>query len=120
MNIKFPLQFDHRGRTAESSDDDHIREMIEQVLFTNPGERVNRPEFGCGIMQTLFAGNSDQLAAALQASIQASLNRWLGDLIEVHGLEVTSDDSKMSVVLQYVVLRTGEPRLDTFEGRAIG
>lgn len=119
MNIKFPLQFDHRGRTAESGNDDHIREMIEQVLFTAPGERVNRPEFGCGIMQTLFAGNSDQLAAALQASIQASLNRWLGDLIEVHGLEVTTDDSKLNVVLQYIVTRTGEPRQDTFQRRAV-
>ncbi|EMI21993.1 GPW/gp25 family protein [Rhodopirellula maiorica SM1] len=119
MNIKFPLQFDHRGRTAESSDTDHIREMIEQVLFTSPGERVNRPEFGCGIMQLLFAPNSDQMAAALQASIQASLNRWLGDLIEVHDLEVTSDDARLQVNLQYIVTRTGEPRLDTFERRAV-
>ena len=119
MNIKFPLQFDHRGRTAEGGGDDHIREMIEQVLFTSPGERVNRPEFGCGIMQTLFAGNSDQLAAALQASIQASLNRWLGDLIEVHDVEITTDDSKLNAVLQYIVLRTGEPRLDSFERRAV-
>src|SRR4026207_810272 len=119
MNIKFPLQFDQRGRTAECGNDDHIREMIEQVLFTSPGERLNRPDFGCGIMQTLFAGNSDQLAAALQASIQASLNRWLGDLIEVHDLEVTTDDSKLNVVLQYVVTRTGEPRKDTFERRTV-
>ena len=119
MNIKFPLQFDHRGRTAESSDADHIREMIEQVLFTSPGERVNRPEFGCGIMQQIFAPNSDQMAAALQASIQASLNRWLGDLIEVQGLNVETDDSTLSVELQYMVIRTGDPRLDTFERRTV-
>ena len=118
MHLKFPLQFDQRGRTAESSDADHIREMIEQVLFTAPGERVNRPEFGCGVMQYVFTPNSDQLAAALQAGIQASLGRWPGDLIEVHGLEGVSDDSKLTIVLQYVVIRTGEPRVETFERRA--
>ena len=119
MNIKFPLQFDHRGRTAESGHAEHIRDMIEQILFTNPGERVNRPEFGCGVMQHLFAASSDQLAAALKASMQASLNRWLGDLIEVQGLEVSSDDSKINVVLQYVIARTGEPRQDSFERRSV-
>ena len=119
MNIKFPFQFDHRGRTAESNDADHIREMIEQVLFTSPGERVNRPEFGCGIMQQIFAPNSDQMAAALQASIQASLNRWLGDLIEVQALEVTNDESRLNVAMQYLVIRTGEQRVDTFDRRAM-
>ena len=119
MDIKFPLQFDHRGRTAECDSADHVREMIEQVLFTAPGERVNRPEFGCGLMQMVFAPNSEQLAAALQATMQASLSRWLGDLIEVHGLEVASEDSMLTVVLQYVVTRTGEPRQDTFQRRAV-
>ena len=119
MNIKFPLQFDHRGRTAESNDADHIREMIEQVLFTSPGERVNRPEFGCGIMQQVFAPNSDQLAAALQASIQASLNRWLGDLIEVEELDVVNDDETLYVSVQYILVRTGDQRVDSFSRRAI-
>lgn len=119
MNIKFPLQFDQRGRTAESNDADHIREMIDQVLFTAPGERVNRPEFGCGLLQMVFAPNSDQQAAVVQASAQAALVRWLGDLIEVYQLEVTSDDSKLNVKLQYIVTRTGQPRIDTFERRAV-
>src|SRR5687768_15096757 len=97
-NVKFPLQFDVRGRTATSEKDDHIREMIELVLFTNPGERVNRPEFGCGIMQNIFAGNSVQLAAALQATMAAALNRWLSDVIEVQELDISTDDSKLIVV----------------------
>lgn len=118
MNIHFPISFDHRGRTAISNRDDHIRGMIEQILFTNPGERVNRPEFGCGAMQLLFAPNSDQLAAAVQANIQAALQRWLGDLIEVHGLDVTNDDSKLQITLSYLVLRTGEVRSDSFERSA--
>ena len=65
MNIDFPFHFDSRGRTASTSDEDHIRDMIEQVLFTGPGERVNRPDFGTGLMQLVFAPNSDELAATL-------------------------------------------------------
>jgi uncharacterized protein len=117
LNVKFPLQFDRLGQTAVSLRDDHIREMIELVLFTNPGERVNRPEFGCGILHNIFAGNGDQLAIALQATMAASLNRWLGDVIEVHALEATAIDSTLSVLLSYVVTKTGEIRTDAFERR---
>ena len=71
MNIDFPFHFDGRGRTAATDDDDHIRDMIEQLLFTNPGERVNRPDFGSGLLQLIFAPNSPELAAALQFTLQA-------------------------------------------------
>jgi phage baseplate assembly protein W len=118
MNITYPWQFDRRGRTAEAESPEHIRQMIEQVLFTSPGERVNRPEFGCGVMQILFSGNSVQLAAALQANIQAALNRWLGDVIEVHNLDVSSNDATVNVVLQYVLIRTGQPQTEVFSRRA--
>jgi uncharacterized protein len=115
MNIDFPFLFDSRGRTAATDDDDHIRDMIEQLLFTNPGERVNRPEFGSGLLQLVFAPNSPELAAALQFTIQAGLQRWLSDLVEVRDLEVTSADSTLRVVVQYVVKRTGQPQTQTFE-----
>jgi phage baseplate assembly protein W len=114
MNIDFPFLFDHRGRTAAADDDDHIRDMIEQLLFTNPGERVNHPEFGSGLLQLVFASSSPELAAALQFTIQASLQRWLGDVIEVRNLEVTSDDSTLRVVVQYLVRRTGQLQTQTF------
>src|SRR5437870_650365 len=107
MNIDFPFHFDNRGRTAFTGDDDHIRDMIEQFLFTNPGERVNRPDFGSGLLQMVFEPNSAELAAALQFTIQASLQRWLADLIEVQALEVTSEEATLRVRLQYVVRRTG-------------
>ena len=71
MNIDFPFHFDGRGRTALTTDDDHIRDMIEQFLFTNPGERVNRPDFGAGLLRLIFAPNSPELAAALKVTIQA-------------------------------------------------
>ncbi len=114
MNIDFPFQFDNRGRTAATDDDDHIRDMIEEFLFTNPGERVNRPDFGSGLLQMVFAPNSPELAAALQFTIQAGLQRWLGDVIEVQGLEVTSEDAKLTVDLTYSVRGTGEKRRETF------
>src|SRR3954454_18293593 len=115
MNIDYPFHFDGRGRTATTGYDDHVRDMIEQLLFTNPGERVNRPDFGSGLLQLVFAPNSPELAAALQFTIQASLQRWLGDVIDVQSLEVTSEDSSLRIVIQYVVRRTGEARTDTFE-----
>ena len=58
MNIDFPFHFDARGRTATPPTTDHIRDMIEQLLFTAPGERVNRPDFGSGLLQMVFAPNS--------------------------------------------------------------
>jgi uncharacterized protein len=114
MNIDFPFHFDGRGRTAITDDDDHIRDMIEQFLFTNPGERVNRPDFGSGLLQLVFAPNSPELAAALQLAIQAGLQRWLGDVIEVQALEVVSEEATLRVDLKYVVKRTQETRVDTF------
>jgi phage baseplate assembly protein W len=114
MNIDFPFHFDRRGRTAATSDDDHIRDMIEQLLFTNPGERVNRPDFGSGLMQLVFAPNSPELAATLEFTLQAALQRWLGDLIQVQELEVTSEEATLRIVVQYVVRRTGEIRTETF------
>jgi phage baseplate assembly protein W len=101
MNIDFPIHFDSRGRTASTDEDDHIRDMIEQLLFTNPGERVNRPDFGSGLQQMVFAPNSPELAAALQFMMQAALQRWLGDLIQVGNLEVTSQDSSLKIDIQY-------------------
>ncbi len=114
MNIAFPLNFDGRGRTAATDDDAHIREMIEQLLFTNAGERVNRPDFGSGLLQLVFAPNSPELAATLQFTMQAALQRWLGDLIELQKLEVTSEDAALNIQIQYLVRRTNQTQNATF------
>jgi phage baseplate assembly protein W len=114
MNIDFPFHFDTRGRTASTDADDHVRDMIEQFLFTNAGERVNRPDFGSGLLQMVFAPNSPELAAALQFTVQAGLQQWLGDLIEVQRLEVTSDGATLRVELQYLVRRTQQTRNQVF------
>jgi len=114
MNIDYPHHFDTLGRTAQTSDAHHVRDMIEQLLFTNPGERVNRPDFGSGLLQAIFAPNSPELATALQYTTQAALQRWLGDVIEVHTLEFTAEDSTLRVLLRYSIRQTGEQRSDSF------
>jgi phage baseplate assembly protein W len=106
MNVNFPLRIDSKGRIAATDDDDHIRDLIEQVLFTSPGERVNRPTFGSGLLQLVFAPNSDTLVAATQMTVQGSLQQWLGDLILVEAVEVDRQDSLLQVSVQYIVRRT--------------
>lgn len=109
MNIAFPYRFDSRGRTAETPDLAHIEEMIEQLLFTAPGERVNRPSFGTGVGQLVFAPNSPELAAALQVMIQGALQRWLSDIVRIQSLVVTADNEQLQVQLVYTPLVTGQP-----------
>lgn len=115
MDVAFPYQVDARGRTAEADVDAHVRDLIEQVLFTAPGERVNRPAFGSGVMQLVFAPNSDALAAALQFTLQGSLQLWLGDTARVEGVEVQNDEAILRITVQYVVLRTQERRVARYE-----
>jgi phage baseplate assembly protein W len=112
--VVHPFRFDGRGRTATAGGDEHVRQLVEQVLFTAPGERVNRPTFGCGVLQLVFAPNSDVLAAATQLTVQGALQQWLGDLIQLEGVEVESDDARLSVTVQYVVRRSQERRTETF------
>lgn len=114
MNIDFPYHFDARGRTAAAGGDEHVRDLIEQMLFTNHGERVNRPDFGSGLLQLVFAPNSPELAAALRFNMQAALQRWLGDLIDVLDLEVESRDSELRIAVKYVVRRTNENQTALF------
>ncbi len=108
MNIDYPFHFDALGRTARTGDADHVRDMIEQFLFTSPGERVNRPDFGSGLLQMVFAPNSPELAATLQFTVQAGLQRWLGDLIELQDLQVDSQEAILSVEIRYKLRSTNQ------------
>ena len=115
MQIDYPYHFDGRGRTAQTTADDHVRDMIEQVLFTTPGERVNRPTFGSGVLQLVFAPNNDALAAATQVTVQGALQQWLGDLVQVEAVEVTGEDAAVRVTVQYLVRRTQQRQVAQFE-----
>src|SRR5213083_2886033 len=105
MHIDYPFHVGPGGRTAGTTDEDYVRDLIEQVLFTSPGERVNRPTFGSGVLQLIFAPNSQALASATQMTVQGALQQWLGDLIQVEAVDVTSEDSKLQVLVQYTVRR---------------
>jgi phage baseplate assembly protein W len=112
--IDHPFHFDGRGRTAETGQDDHVRDLIEQLLFTSPGERVNRPDFGSGLLQLVFAPGGAELIATTQFLVQGGLQQWLGDVMQVEAVEVTAEDATLEVSVQYVVLRTQERQVARF------
>ena len=114
MNIDYPFHFDTRGRTAETDDADHVRDMIEQLLFTTPGERINRPDFGCGLLQLVFAPNSAELATATQFLVQGALQHTLGDLISLNDVNVTANDSTLTIEVQYTVRSTQQQQVAQF------
>jgi uncharacterized protein len=115
VNLTFPYQIDGRGRTAESSEDAWVKGLIEQVLFTSPGERVMRPDFGSGVLQLVFAPNSPELAAATQMLVQGALQQWLGDIISVESVAVDAEDSTLRITVEYVIRRTQARQRQTFE-----
>lgn len=113
-DLDFPYHINRHGRTATSEVGDHVRDLIEQVLFTSPGERVMRPDFGSGLLAMVFEPNSTALAATSQMLIQGALQQHLGDLIAVQGVDVQSIDGTFKVEVRYSVLRDGATRLDSF------
>jgi uncharacterized protein len=115
MFLDFPFRIDQRGRAATTTVDDHIRDMIYQVLFTAPGERVNRPDFGCGIRALVFMPNSDVLAAATQALVKGALQKWLEREIQVEQVEVRAIDEQLVVKVVYRNRFDGEQRSDLFQ-----
>lgn len=114
MEIAYSFKLNGRGRVADASPDEHIRQMMEQLLFTIPGERVNRPDFGCGLQQLVFEPNSDELTATTEFLVQGALQQWLGDRIILEGVTVESEESQLKVTIQYVVRQTQQPQVATF------
>jgi phage baseplate assembly protein W len=112
--LDYPFHIDGRGRSAETDEDDHVRDLIHQVLFTDPGERVNRPDFGCGLKQLVFLPNSDALATATQFVVHGALQRWLETVIEVEQVAVTAEEERLLVTVVYRRRNTGERRVDRF------
>jgi hypothetical protein len=113
--LDFPFAIDARGRTATTDDDDHIRDLIRLVLFTTPGERVNRPDFGCGLKQLVFAPASESLAAVTEQLVHGALLRWLDPVIAVEKVEVRAEEATLEVTVVYARRDTGERVTTTFE-----
>lgn len=113
-HIAYPFQVDGKGRTATTTEELHIKEMVEQLLFTSPGERVNRPEFGTGVMQMVFAPNSQELATATEFMIQSALQQYLGDIIKPEEVTTTSRDATLTITVRYIVLKTQQRQTAQF------
>ncbi|WP_251096594.1 GPW/gp25 family protein [Streptomyces sp. Caat 7-52] len=109
MHLGFPLRLDGRGRLASVDDEEYLRGLVETALFTRPGERVNRPEFGSGVDQLLFAPGGDELAHTTQALVQAAVQQCLGDLLRVEEVTVDAVDAVLAVTVVYTPLLHGAP-----------
>jgi hypothetical protein len=114
MNLNFPYQFDGRGRTMGAAPADYVRQLVEQVLFTSPGERVNLPDFGSGLLQLPFAPNSEEMAAATQFAVQGALQKWLSGFIKVQSVVATAQDAVLTVTVTYALLSTDVTEVQTF------
>ena len=114
MNVNFPYQFDGRGRTREATVQDYVTQLIEQVLFTSPGERVNLPDFGSGLLQLPFAPNSVEMAAATQFAVQGALQKWLANYIKVQSVVASAQDAILRVTVTYTLLATDVTQIQTF------
>ncbi len=114
MNLSFPYGFDGRGRTREAAAQDYVRQLIEQVLFTSPGERVNLPDFGSGLLQLPFAPNSTELAAATQFSVQGALQKWLSGYVKVLSVTASAPEATLSVTVQYALPNDDVTQVQTF------
>jgi phage baseplate assembly protein W len=113
MQIGFPFRIDGRGRTAEAAPDEHVRDLVEQLLFTSAGERVNRPTLGTGLMALVHEPKRDDLAAATQLLVQGALQQWLGDVLELEAIEAVGEESALRVTVRYRVRATGERHEET-------
>jgi len=112
-NVNFPFQFDGRGRTQDPGQN-YLRQLVEQVLFTSPGERVNLPDFGSGLLQLPFAPNSLEMAAATQFSVQAALQKWLSNYIRVQSVTALVNEAILTVTVTYTPLNTDVTQVQTF------
>ncbi len=113
-NINYPFDINGRGQVATAGFEQHIAQLIEQVLFTAPGERVNRPDFGCNIQQLIFAANSPELATATEFLVRGALEQWLGDLIQVRAVNITNADAQLQVTVEYLIRHQQQVQQTTF------
>ncbi|MCU7820358.1 GPW/gp25 family protein [Kitasatospora sp. DSM 101779] len=114
MTIDHPYDIGGSGRTATTDPDDHVRDMIEQLLLTTPGERVMRPDFGAGLLQLVFEPGGPEAAATTQYLVQSAVEQHLGQVLTADRIEVEVADSALLITVSYVVLRTRTRHVATF------
>ena len=114
MNIAYPLKIDQFGHLTSANDTQHIEQLIEQVLFTMPGERVNLPDFGTGLTRFVFSGSNTEVISAIQLLVQGALQQWLGNLIQVQMVQIDVSDSTLNISVSYVIKRTRQQVFSQF------
>src|SRR5271155_1055886 len=114
MNLNFAYQFDGRGRTQEAALQDYVTQLVEQVLFTAPGDRVNMPDFGSGLLQLAFAPNSIEMAAATQFSVQGALQKWLRGMVKIQSVVASAEENVLTVTVTYSPLNTDVTQVQIF------
>ena len=116
-SIRYPLGIDRGLGTLreENSYERHVEQLMMQVLLTNPGERINRPDFGCGLRQMVFAPNSDVSASLAQVLIRESLDRWLGTVITVEEVTTQAVNSTLEIRIRYILIARQERRYLTLD-----
>lgn len=112
QQLRFPFGIDGRGRAATTAEPDHVRDLVEQLLLTEPGERLMQPLLGCGLRALVFDPNSEVLAATTQTLVQGALQHWLGDRIALLAVQVETQSERLQVRVVYDVRRSGERRVD--------
>lgn len=118
LEVGFPFQLDTRGRVFDPGYEEHVRQMIELVLFTSPGERVNRPDFGCGLLELVFSPETEQETTVTRHLVQTSLQRWLGEVISVREVDIAIRDTELDIRIAYELLdHENQEQIATFELR---
>ncbi len=112
----FPYRIAPTGRTATTDREGQIRDMVEQVLFTPKGARINRPEFGAGVHEMVFSENAPEIAAAAQHMVQAALQQWLAEVVELRAVRTESVGALLRVHVAYRLIGDAEDRRLTVEG----
>ncbi|THD35872.1 MAG: hypothetical protein E7773_07945 [Sphingomonas sp.] len=100
--IAFPYRLAPSGQTETSDLDDYIRDLLAQIVFTDPGERVNRPDFGCSLRRLVFTDGRSETTAAVEALIHSALRQWVGEVVQIQQVDVTTADSLVAVTIGYL------------------
>jgi phage baseplate assembly protein W len=115
----YPFRIDPvSGQAQRTSYAAHVDQLIRQALLTAPGERVDLPQFGCGLRQLIFTPNSDALQATARLAVERTLSQWLANQIQVTDVRVSRDDddgSRIVVTVEYLLVETQSKQLTTVQ-----
>jgi len=114
LNVGFPFRMNNRGGTATVNEERHVKGMLEMLLLTTPGERVNRPGFGGGLNSLVFGPARQELAATIQHALRAEILQWLHDVIDLQELRVDCQDNQISVEVAYILRSDGSAQATQF------